>query len=264
MSQKSLVTNIFESIDLNASPIGLRLYGDTSVKSLVGAFCSILAILGALFLSFEQFLDFIYYRKPFISVGTVYNSVSNHTTSINFNSSDLYFSLSIFVPSIRNGEYDFGRNNYSYVKYFSENKLQCLKCNENEFNYPMNFCNEEEFENMNIEGLPKSKAETVINLFKQNSFCIPDNLNGTIKDMNHEEFNISEKNENMYDKLLDIDSSLTLIIPFSDKTIEERGVKKNSKNNAINNQFKNSKFEKFKNQERVKDDYQKEDQLNGN
>ena len=97
MSQKSIVTKMIESVDLNASPIGLRLYGKTKVKSLVGAFCSILAILGALFLSFEQFLDFIYYRKPFISQGTVFNSASNSTTSIKFNSTDLYFALTVYI-----------------------------------------------------------------------------------------------------------------------------------------------------------------------
>ena len=96
IQKSSIFSNFIKSFDLMPTPIGLRLYGNTSIKSIVGALISILSLLGAILLSLESFQDFIYYRKPVITFGTVYRS--SNSTGINFSSKDLYFAMTIYDP----------------------------------------------------------------------------------------------------------------------------------------------------------------------
>jgi hypothetical protein len=239
MFSRSIFANIIKSFDLLATPIGLRLYGDTSIKSVVGALISILSLLGAIFLSLDVFQDFVYYRKPDISIGTIYNT--NNSTAINFSSTDLYFALTIYQPNLLDLTKEktvtkSPLNNYTDVKYFSDVNFDCIDCQENSIKFKLNLCKVEEFDKIELDSLPRSKQKIILDIFRNFSLCIPDGLNGTINDFDYEEYQEKLKRMNLTPfEVLKLDSTLTLNVPRDNKTIQENGVKYNTNNNALGN-----------------------------
>ena len=126
MSAAQIFVNIIKKFDSITTPIGLRLDGETSMKTIAGAFFSVFAVLFALYLSLDVFQDFLYFRKPVFSYGKIYNS--NNSIGLNFTSRELYFSLSIYKPTLLpDNQSNFDINDYSYVKYFSDVNFHCIE-----------------------------------------------------------------------------------------------------------------------------------------
>jgi hypothetical protein len=133
MTKKPMVFKLFEKLDTNASLIGLRLNGQTEVKSLVGAFISIVSILTALFLSLNVFEDYLYSRSPVITIGSAFNSNTdpNHTNSLDFTDESLYLALTFYIPRDEKPTYSFNDNNFTRSQSYNARIVMLQNFNRN-------------------------------------------------------------------------------------------------------------------------------------
>jgi len=243
MSNKneSKIISFVKGFDSNGGQVSFRLKGDTSNKSIIGAFLSILSLFASIALSFPTFLKFIHFKEPNIVVGTEFSTMSKNDTNtpIDFSDSSLYVSMSFYSPLINSSYIQFDDNNYTFVQYINNLPIICSTCKNDDTESYMNLCNDKEFDDIQLKSMSLSKSNRILNIFRNFSFCFPNYLNGSIKDIdtdnndsnnNNTRKNSTSKSQDSNNKTFShpFDSSLTIVIPINTKPLNESGVETNS------------------------------------
>jgi hypothetical protein len=85
------VSNYLKVFDIFGKPVQLGLNGETSSKSIIGVFVSLVTIVLSLLMTLPTFENFIYEKNPILTRETVYG-----IDNITFDSSNFFVALSFY------------------------------------------------------------------------------------------------------------------------------------------------------------------------
>lgn len=212
----NIVIKTVRKFDGFGAKISLRLHGDEDVKNLLGALISVAMLLASLLMSASTFLDYVYKTNPVVTTSMTYGA-----KNLTFNHDNFFMAISFYSPlsslsKVRSAGNS--TNDYAKMKYINELQTQCTSCNGTYSNdtFLMNLCSSSYFSNINtLKSMSSSKTSDIVNIFRTYSFCIPDDLQGTLQD-------------DITDTRL-TDSSFQINIPINNVSIEFTSVNSNTK-----------------------------------
>jgi hypothetical protein len=209
----SFFVNAMTLLDRYGTSVGLELNYKMSHKNFLGALITILTIGASLYLTSEIFSDFLNFRKP-----TVWGSTEYDLKSIDFNFSNFYFAVSFYDP-VKSDTVGAGikPNNYTSMKYINQLNITCTTCKNDFQTTQMLLCAEDQFKTTSLKSMSDIKSSSIVDIFKTYSFCFPEKINGTIKDLNATESAKSNQ-----------DTSVSVFIPISSVSIDELNIGRNS------------------------------------
>lgn len=207
---KSLVKflgGIIRPFDSNGFPVTLLIKGDSDVKNVWGGLISLFTIFISVFLSIDTLKDYWSNTNPTVTTNTDYNL----DQSI-FNQSTFYMAVSFFAPvnttvkkindNFNDKDKIYHLNNLTYI---------CTNCTSNNTTSydttkkEMNLCSKKSFDSVNIKGFSAEKSEDMLSIFRNYSYCFPENLQGNIlANINSNLANIPEASIQVFIPTLDV------------------------------------------------------------
>lgn len=212
-----LIVNTLSSIDMFGESVNLKLNGDNSHKSFIGALVTIAAVVLSIVNTIPSFTNYIYQTNPTISSTITYGN-----QNLTFNYTNFFFGISFFSPNGNVKRLDVSTNNFTAIQYLNQLNVSCPTCNlltannteESVPNSTMNLCNSEMFSDITLKSMSSSNSVGITSIFTKYSFCFPEKMFGIIKSSN-------ETNSTQ-------DSSLQVYIPFNSKPIDKSQASSNN------------------------------------
>ncbi len=240
--KESVIVSMIKKLDRNGAQIGFLFNGNSQNQSLIGAFISILSLFGSLYLSIGTFINFVDMTDPKITIGSEFSDseTNSNTTFIDFNETSLYMRFSFYANRYEKPTYQFNDNNFSLTNYYNKLDVLCTNCSLGNKSIDTNTinmfsCNKDEFDEIKLKSMSSTKSKRIMNIFKNFSFCIPDQFNGAIKDGELENIDINNKSNSNSSDSSDIktttynqDSSFTIVIYENQFSYSESGVQSNN------------------------------------
>lgn len=210
MDGQNLVFKTVTKFDGFGATVNLQIHGDKNDKNLLGAFISIGMLALSLALSFNTFLQFVNGTNP-----TITSSLEYSTQNLTINYTNFFFGISFFQPLKEVRTIDKDANDFKSIKFINQLNISCTTCEGEYLNSDaiMNLCNADQFENITLKSMSKTKSNGINSIFSTYSFCFPQDLTSIIKD----NVDVNSTQE----------SSLQLFIPVNDVSIEFTNVKQN-------------------------------------
>jgi hypothetical protein len=211
----STVTKMFNIFDRYGAKVELKFDGDTEVKNFIGAFVSLFSIFLSLYLSYGTLSDFLNKTNPKLTTVAAYD---NYKAS--FSTDNLFFSISFFSPnssSTKSRIISSSTNNLTATSYIHPLSIQCTDC-AGMTTKEMNMCSGKIWDEISLKSMSSANSNNVLSVFRNYSYCLPDNYNGTLAD------NKSDNDDDINPQ----DSTLQFYIPFSKTPVNFNSMPQNS------------------------------------
>ena len=171
------ITNLYASLDGYASGPTLTVNKQSNSKSIIGSTLTLLTIALTFYLSWDTISNVLYVEGPKITYD--YEQGNANITDINF--TNFFMAYSFFTPKSTNIKFSSDTNNYNITSTMTTFLGDCLHdCNN--YTFYMGHCNKTLFDSIQLNGLPNISSTNITEIFKEYSFCLPDQFKATLLD----------------------------------------------------------------------------------
>jgi hypothetical protein len=227
-----LVSGI-SSLDLYGPPVNLTVQKRERANNIWGAMLSMAALIGSLVLAAPVFNDYVHGTNPTVVENKVYG-----LTKTDFTSRSLYLSMSFYSqlpnPTVRG--INAQNNNYTDIYRLKSLNISCPNCTSTSGSSKrllqsasvtpttaatsaqpaaikrMALCNPAFYNNITIKGMNDVTSQGVLTIFSNYSYCLPDQIKGTVEYVNNGEQ----------------DTSFQITIPYSKTPVDFTTIPRNT------------------------------------
>jgi len=171
------ITNLYASLDGYASGPTLTVNKQSNSKSIIGSTLTLLTIALTFYLSWDTISNVLYVEGPKIT----YDSEQGTANISDINFTNFFTAYSFFTPKENNTKFSNITNNRNITHTMTTFLGDCIHdCNN--YTFLMGNCNATIFSNISLKGLPLKSSQNISDIFKEYSFCLPDQFKATLLD----------------------------------------------------------------------------------